>query len=121
MTPLEKLKLVADATTPGPWDYIKTGKQVIIRSDAGFESRRDYVAQINWGGHEADDWHVGSAKHIATFNPELVKAMIDALQAADKERDALFSGDFIGGGLKVLTEGLYDEAREQLDKLLGDG
>lgn len=96
---LEALREVAQAATPGPWRWELPSKESWPQSDESLVSdgvlwegsRGDkYPTSVlsGWGydasGTEAKD--VDRA-HIAAFDPPTVLALLDALTAAERERD----------------------------------
>lgn len=90
MSGLARLREVAEAATPGPWqwwqgDILATedrGKLFILaalrngNAGATVRFRRDHVMDAEPDGHP-------DAEHIATFDPSTVLALLDVAETAD--------------------------------------
>jgi hypothetical protein len=94
MTILENLRKVALAATQGPWSYCEDEEH--LHADTMQDAGGEPYHIIHNDGSIA----VKNQKHIATFNPTTVLALLDALQEA---REAL---EFYGslGNWKVDME-----------------
>jgi len=68
---LEKLREIAIAATPGPWEHVHVyaGEEVIYQSELNL-----CVASLR---SQFD------AKHIATFSPEMVLKLLDCVEALE--------------------------------------
>ena len=75
----DRLRQVAGQATPGPWWH----------DDArdAFEDSEHFVASEQQGRQVCSYWgdpeNTADAEHIATFDPVLVGAMLDVIDAAD--------------------------------------
>lgn len=79
---LNALRAVAEAATRGPWLHIS------LRGDMNEVRVNGEKAPIaNWQGFNDSDRsgvkHFANARHIATFDPATVLALLDRLEAAD--------------------------------------
>ncbi len=88
MTDLTKLRAELRAglggVTPGPWQFVPhyfSNGDIKRRSVCVERSKYDWIDLIADLNNEAD------AAHIARCSPENVRALLDALDAAERERD----------------------------------
>lgn len=76
---LEKLKAIASAATPGPW--FPCGARYTIISRELNEQEIEDVAEVC--NHFRDENQIEKNKiHISTFNPKLVLALLEEIEAA---------------------------------------
>ena len=88
---IEELRRLAQAATPGPWKMVPVGdgRQKFAVADSEFLS---ILTVMDEGGatfgtvYDDDD-----ARFIAAANPAAIFELLDRLEAAEKERDALRS------------------------------
>lgn len=84
---LTELKRVAEAATPGPWIAAKYASSIVGLPVVGqLEGRAICNAYI--GGPESD----GNARHIATFDPPTVLAMIARIEALEGALEPFVTG-----------------------------
>lgn len=107
----EELQRVAEAATPGPWlqegaNYGRPSRNVRAQHQGGWPLQG--VAYLV--GRTAD------AAHIAAFDPPTVLALLDALAAAEAERDEARAAVERGRELAEAARGLLRTAhRPTLD------
>ena len=86
-----ELRRLAQAATPGPWKLLPVGDRAkrFAVADINFLSVLTVVYECgtNFGAVYLD----GDAKFIAAANPAAINELLDRLEAAEKERDALLS------------------------------
>jgi hypothetical protein len=99
---LEKLKAICAGATPGPWR--KSGSHVIQTAHVTRDVWR-IASHIN----DAD------ATHIATFNPSLVLAMLECLEAAQSMRASWIKSDT--SPFTSMSD--YDTKRAALEEMIG--
>jgi hypothetical protein len=81
----QALREAAEKATPGPW-YVhdkpcEDGNYGIDTSDKEFLAE----AVVWWGFSRQSIWREEDAKHIAAANPATVLALLDELEAKDKQ------------------------------------
>lgn len=72
---LARLRKVAEAATPGPWEVYDRG--------IGYEVHDANGCELNGGMRET--FTEADANHIATFDPPTVLALLSRLEAAEQE------------------------------------
>jgi hypothetical protein len=90
MIDTKELRQLAQAATPGPWktgQYLGSLRQFVIHTDVGDKGRGSDVAFTSsaFGSDET----VANARLISAANPSVISELLDRLEAAEKERDAL--------------------------------
>jgi hypothetical protein len=87
-TDLKDLKELAEAATPGPWIYHRETGPYSYRDevwpDSPCKDEPEWLDPIVNDVYTKED-----AKFIATANPQKVLEILDALRAAERERDEL--------------------------------
>ena len=85
----EALRRLAEAATPGPW-HIEIESEggdfgsIISTSITGVKAEKDWIFRLD------DDYGTGAAprhdsKYIAAANPQTILALLDELEAAERE------------------------------------
>lgn len=79
---LDKLRRMAEAATPGPWDITGNGdwKREVRGPDWN----------VAWCGHMSTLRAHADATYIAAVNPATVIALLDRLERAEAKRDAAY-------------------------------
>jgi hypothetical protein len=96
MTPtdIEKLKELAAAATPGPWQAIATpfseGFTIKVQPHGAL---RGFTKTIAFVGDRSDEQTEATARLIAAANPSAVLSLIAALEAAQGENQELRAAD----------------------------
>ena len=83
MIDINKLRQLVQAATPGPW--VSQGRYI------GTPRHMSYIGEVrdqcgNWSDTEKSR---SDAAYIAAVNPAAISELLDRLEAAEKERDAL--------------------------------
>jgi hypothetical protein len=119
-----RLREVAEAATPGPWESNVLGSEGyevrgpdVPHKPTSSVMRRPRVARCGYEGWDIDK---ANAEHIATFDPPTVLALLARLDAAEAARDealaALEAGDACGAvGCRALAE--RDEALAAVERV----
>ncbi|MGH3651578.1 ead/Ea22-like family protein [Glutamicibacter sp.] len=82
---LDTLRKIAEAATPGPWHQAETGVLGAREDwDLGKGPARIMEAQMPWRRERME----ANAKHVATFDPETVLALLSRLEQAEQQRDS---------------------------------
>ena len=86
---LQELRRIAEAATPGPWWV--DGWEVRTKDGDRFIAS---IAPAFRGDHpDASCWELdANIRHIATFNPPTVLAMLDEIERLRRERETLAAG-----------------------------
>jgi len=111
---LQELRSIALSATQGPWRndqgivQFKTSYRVDLPSGEYWEDMhlRVNVPRSTYQFYDRD------AKHIATFNPQTILALLDVILAADSMRASLTLGR------DDVTVQPYDAVRERLEEIL---
>lgn len=83
---LDTLRKVAEAATPGPWHQSETGVLGAREDwDLARGPARIMAAQMPWRRERME----ANAKHVATFDPPTVLALLSRLEKAEQDRDKL--------------------------------
>lgn len=87
---LEELRRIAEAATPGPWTSPWEQKDGLDPEEYGFYGASgDKIVGLLW----CDGWHLEcseeNARHIATFDPPTVLALLDEIERLRQTVDAL--------------------------------
>lgn len=84
MTDLKKLRELAEAATPGPWEVSGTGQQVLKEADVTYGNQR--ICETNsMASHypgKTSCWK--NIAFIAAANPETVIALIDRIEKLEE-------------------------------------
>jgi hypothetical protein len=116
MRSLEDLKAVCEAATPGPWKtLVEDGYSTWIGNWA--IEQKELLAQGN--KIEVDcqgDKHKENASYIATFNPQLVAALIDEVMASRLSDDLFCS--MAPADKRLFSNACLKTARKRLDEIL---
>ena len=97
---IEELKRLAEAATPGPWEYQKDGKDCPVN---GYVTVRDCIYSVcvlPYEGIRADDRVTDNGLFIAAANPAAVLELIaevESLRAEVKTEQALSFRDQVAG------------------------
>lgn len=83
---LQELRRIAEAATPGPWTSPWEQKDGLDPEEYGFYGASgDKIVGLLW----YDGWHLEcseeNARHIATFDPPTVLAMLDEIERLRRE------------------------------------
>jgi hypothetical protein len=88
MTDINELRRLAQAATPGPW--INHGRQPNV---AGLPhsavAAKTLLARVYSEAYGDVEQETANASFIAAANPATISELLDRLEAAEKERDAL--------------------------------
>lgn len=76
MIDIKAIKAAAEAATQGNWWVTAQGKHVVAANEGRVCVAPEHMAQWNWDAN---------ATHIATANPATVIALLDRLEAAEKD------------------------------------
>ena len=90
MVDTNELRQLAEAATPGPWkvgQYLGSPRQFVIHMDVGDKGRGSDIAFTS--ASFDNDETIANASLIAAANPAAINELLDRLEAAEKERDAL--------------------------------
>ena len=87
---LQELRRIAEAATPGPWTSPWEQKDGFDPEEYGFYGASgDKIVGLLW----YDGWHLEcseeNARHIATFDPTTVLALLDEIERLRRERETL--------------------------------
>lgn len=84
MTDLKKLRELAEAATPGPWEVSGTGQQVLKEADVPYGNQR--ICETNsMASHypgKTSCWK--NIAFIAAANPETVIALLDRIEKLER-------------------------------------
>lgn len=84
---IKQLREVAQAATPGPWDYVANGAGLprnrvgVTMKDSIGGGYSSHCIALVYAIRDIDDSELNAA-HIATFNPARILLMCEALEAA---------------------------------------
>lgn len=121
---LAELRAVAEAATPGPWEWEQSsadpspsGDEPLVTSNPGEDGYPDVVLS-GWGydesGTEASD---EDRAHIATFDPPTVLALIAALESKTAEADYWRNSWNREDGYRVDAERERDKALAEVERI----
>lgn len=86
---IKQLREVAQAATPGPWDYVANGAGLprnrvgVTMKDSIGGGYSSHCIALVYAIRDIDDSELNAA-HIATFNPALIAKLLDVVEAAQK-------------------------------------
>lgn len=89
MSDINELRRLAQKATPGPWKMLLVGdgRQKFAVADSEFLSILTVTDE--GGGTFGTVYDDDDARFIAAANPAAISELLDSLEAAEKERDAL--------------------------------
>ncbi|WP_375592515.1 ead/Ea22-like family protein, partial [Klebsiella pneumoniae] len=117
----QRMKAAAEKATPGPW-YVhdkpcEDGNYGIDTSDKEFLAE----AVVWWGFARQSIWREEDAKYIALANPANVRALVEALEKAQQERDnwrTTFDNErFRADKLKAHIDEMTEERNASINEL----
>ena len=83
---MASMKAAAERATPGPWGIARDGKTVVSNQSHPVATISDAMHRVLADGAAGQD-----AEFIALANPAHIKALVEALEAKDKENAKLRS------------------------------
>jgi len=90
MIDTKELRRLVRVATPGPWkvgQYLGSPRQFVIHMDVGDKGRGSDVAFTSTAF--GNDETVANARLIAAAHPAAISELLDRLETAERERDAL--------------------------------
>lgn len=112
-----RLKKLAEAATPGPWEVSGTGQQVLKEADVPYGNQRICETNSMASHYPGKNLCWANVAFIAAANPEVVLGLIARIeelekQQADKAIDTLLNAP------KYLIQDLWYEQPALMQKLL---